>query len=143
MEVWKNKATGDYFIYLREEGDNITLITPMGDIKTLDYDFFEGPFHKDEKTLIDNGLVKQQQIEKYQIYIKMNEEEQKELLAYAFEGMTPSDIDDLLNDLIKLKAKGYSFKSEVKEVKRLLATKYPKLYRRMKEVETSLKTTQN
>jgi hypothetical protein len=70
MEIYKNKTTGQAFIYLDEQDDGRALmITPHGDVKALEYHLFTGPLEVDTvKTLVKQGQITNRQYDIYNRY---------------------------------------------------------------------------
>ena len=66
MDVYKNKASGKYFICVAELGEGrALLITPLGDTKALDLSLFHDHEILDSDDLLESDTVNRQQLERY------------------------------------------------------------------------------
>jgi len=68
MDVYKNKATGKYFICVEEaemDNESALLITPLGEIKPLNLRLFHEQEALDVDFLLARGLISKQQVEVY------------------------------------------------------------------------------
>jgi len=71
MDLFKNKASGKYFIHIEEFGNGEALcITPLGDLKFLELNLFESQESVDEDLYLRRGLVSQLQVERYHKYME-------------------------------------------------------------------------
>ena len=53
MEICKNKKTGKVFIYVDElDNKNALMITPLGDLKKLEYHLFTKPIEIDDEEVL-------------------------------------------------------------------------------------------
>lgn len=67
MDVYKNKASGKYFICVNELGNGrALLITPLGAIKPLDLSLFHDHELLDSVDPLSNGIISPQQLERYE-----------------------------------------------------------------------------
>jgi hypothetical protein len=65
MEIWRNKVSGKFFIYLGDTGQKEGLfITPRGEIKSLEKNLFE------EMTTEDQTSITEPQEKRYREYIE-------------------------------------------------------------------------
>jgi len=70
MEIFKNKTSGKYFIGLDYKDDETALmITPQGEVKRLELHLFEYLETIDSQILLDDQLIAQTQLEKYEQYL--------------------------------------------------------------------------
>jgi len=76
MEVYKNKASGRYFIHI-DKVDNHTalLLNPLGEIKPLELRLFEKSAH-DGKIPVSRGIFTQQQVQNYKEYMNLRKREE-------------------------------------------------------------------
>ena len=95
MEIYKNLDSEGYFIYLDDvSSEKILLVTPDAEIKALGKSLFmEVPF-KDEKDLIDRGMITEQQVNKYHLYWENRRNEPLELLEFLMEEMSLVELED-------------------------------------------------
>ena len=71
MDLFKNKASGKYFIHIEDVGNAEALfITPLGDLKFLELNLFASQESVDEDLLLRRGSVTQLQIERYHKYME-------------------------------------------------------------------------
>ena len=99
MDVCVNEHTGNYFIFIQYIGDKMLLITPTGEMKSLEDRFFSEPTDKDENALLLANLITDSQIESYQTYKKNRDEEQMEWFMSLFEELTSWQKKDLLEKI--------------------------------------------
>jgi hypothetical protein len=70
MDIFKNKASGKYFIHIEDlENGEALFVTPLGEIKILELSLFESQEHVDEDSLLRQGLITQLQAERYHKYM--------------------------------------------------------------------------
>jgi len=70
MEIFKNKTSGKYFIGLDcEDGETALMITPLGEVKTLELHLFAHLEASDPERLLADGLITLTQFEKYREYL--------------------------------------------------------------------------
>ena len=75
MYVCKNKSSGKYFICVDEQEDgSALLITPLGDIKTLDLTLFQDHEVLASSYLLNSNLIDRKQLERYQAFRKNSEQ---------------------------------------------------------------------
>ncbi len=66
MDVYKNKATGKYFICVEEmDSEKALLVTPLSEIKPLNLRLFHEQEALDADFLLIRGLINKKQIEIY------------------------------------------------------------------------------
>ena len=71
MDLFKNKASGKYFIHIEDVGNGEALfITPLGDLKFLELNLFASQESVDEDLYLRRGLVTQLQVERYHKYME-------------------------------------------------------------------------
>jgi hypothetical protein len=72
MDIFKNKASGKYFIHIEdiENGESL-FVTPLGELKILEVSLFESQEHVDEDSLLRRGLITQLQVERYHKYMRI------------------------------------------------------------------------
>jgi hypothetical protein len=122
MEVWRNKAKGTSFIFLRDLDPKImSLVTPDGEIKALERDKFEGPFEEDESDLVRHSVLTEDQLTKYHRYQRVLANNMLEIVNYVFEGMPHEDMD-----------KALEMRTESEKID-FLRHKYAQVYRRLLE----------
>jgi hypothetical protein len=70
MDIFKNKASGKYFIHIEdiENGESL-FVTLLGELKILEVSLFESQEHVDEDSLLRRGLITQLQVERYHKYM--------------------------------------------------------------------------
>ncbi len=70
MDLYKNNASGKYFIHLEDiNRGNALFITPDNALKILELSLFESLDFMDEGYCLKQGLITQLQIEQYQKYM--------------------------------------------------------------------------
>ena len=127
MELWKNKIKGTYFISLGDpDGKKIKVVTPVGEIKLLQNDMFDGPFEQDESEAIRKGFITEEQFGKYESYRTNLDKKRAEVVTYVFEEMTTEEMDEIaaMGD-----EEGMTF----------IRRKYPRVYRRLLEKGIAVK----
>jgi hypothetical protein len=71
MDIYKNKASGKFFIYLEPMGKGEALfITPLGEFKPLKLSFFESQESMEEEYFLRRGLITQRQVERYHKHMR-------------------------------------------------------------------------
>lgn len=87
MEIYKNKASGKYFIYIEEVNDNKGLfVTPPDEegnarVISLEFELFDDdPPEDNAEKLLADGIIEEEQIKKYHEYKEGNSKEDKEWL---------------------------------------------------------------
>ena len=69
MEIFKNKTSGKYFIGIDDEdGETAFIITPIGEVKTLELHLFVHLETSDPESLLADELISETQFEKYGEY---------------------------------------------------------------------------
>jgi hypothetical protein len=70
MEIFKNKTSGKYFIGIDDEdGETAFMITPIGEVKTLELHLFVHLETSDPESLLADELITETQFEKYGEYL--------------------------------------------------------------------------
>ncbi|MGD9307159.1 MAG: hypothetical protein PVF79_23045 [Desulfobacterales bacterium] len=70
MDIYKNKASGKYFIHIEDiENGEALFVTPSGELKFLELSLFEIQEPVDEDSLLRRGLITQLQVERYNKYV--------------------------------------------------------------------------
>jgi len=103
MQVCKNKKSGKYFIYIQDTGNNeVLLITPEADIKSLDATLFEDSEDLEADFLLANNQLTEEQIQRLEMFEKERSDDAVEDIEYDFNQMSPSDQKRFI-ELIKKK----------------------------------------
>lgn len=106
MEAYVNKYSKESFIHIREIGPyKMLLLTPKGEIKSLESSLFYGPFEGDENSLIERGVITRQQSAAYKTYIEDRKEERKENWELIIEELKPWELDIFIGSLERELAK--------------------------------------
>ena len=72
MDIYKNKASGKFFIHVKDvDHDSAFFITPLGDLKSLYLKFFEYQDSMDEAHCLQSELITQLQVEQYRKYFRL------------------------------------------------------------------------
>ena len=93
MEVYKNKKSGEYFIYIEDAGTGKAhLVLPEGKAaKPLDFSLFDESEEGNEKDFLSRGLITNRQIKRYKEEVnqraKIDELHRKEAAKQAFEDL--------------------------------------------------------
>ena len=70
MDIFKNKASGKYFIHIEDmETGGALFVTPLGELKVLELSLFESQEPVDEESFLRRGLITQLQVERYHKYL--------------------------------------------------------------------------
>jgi hypothetical protein len=71
MEIWMNRASGKYFIYLGDTGqDEGLFVTPTGEIKSLEKGLFEEAIAEDDANITEPQKQRfQEYCDKRRVYI--------------------------------------------------------------------------
>ena len=114
MEVYKNKSSGEYFVFIEKTADDeILLVTPLNEIKALEPSLFHEPEEEDESYFLSAGLITIQQVEKFKKFIEQDsmelfgraieksDDDFPEKLMYAKETMSARQWDYAMADFIK------------------------------------------
>jgi hypothetical protein len=71
MKICQNKNTGQFFIHVDDVSpDKRLLVTPEGQVKSLQADLFSDPFEADEVDFRDKHLVTDEQLQMHRIIEK-------------------------------------------------------------------------
>ncbi|MCK4487153.1 MAG: hypothetical protein KAU38_10380 [Desulfobacterales bacterium] len=90
METWKNKASRKYFIYIEDTGhEEALLITPRGEIRSLEKRLFE------EAATEDEGTITELQRKRYKEYIDTRKQDAKNRLEHIIAEMSRSELAEL------------------------------------------------
>ena len=98
MQIWKNKKSGEYFIYIESAGKGKAhLVLPGGKAaKPLELIFFDQPEKGNEKDFLSRGLITNRQIKRYKEEVnqraKIDELHRKEAAKQAFEDLPQKEI---------------------------------------------------
>lgn len=89
MEIYKNKKSGKYFIYIADSGNNEALfVTPLNEIKSLKLSLFNEP-EEDADCLLSHALIPEAQVERFREYEKDRSEEAVENFQDSFDQLSP------------------------------------------------------
>ncbi len=98
MQIWKNKKSGEYFIYIESAGTSKAhLVLPEGKAaKPLDCSLFGESEKGNEKDFLSRGLVSDTQIKRYREEVNQralfDELHRKEAAKQAFEDLPQKEI---------------------------------------------------
>ncbi len=98
MQIYKNKKSGEYFIYIESAGTGKAhLVLPEGKAaKLLDCSFFGESEEGNEKDFLSRGLISDTQIKRYNEEVnqraKIDELHRKEAAKQAFEDLPQKEI---------------------------------------------------
>ena len=97
MEIWRNKLSGKFFIYLGDTGHQEGLfVTPLGEIKSLEKDLFEEVIAEDEAAITEPQERRYQEyVDKRRVYIASR-------VVDMIAEMEPYDLDEFI---LRLKEK--------------------------------------
>ena len=102
MLIYKNRSSGKYFICIEKTGDDeVLLVTPQSEIKSLKLHLFESPEEKEENYLISNGIITEKQLSRWKQYLEDRSEDKRESLEILFKEFSPSQQKQILEDLKK------------------------------------------
>jgi hypothetical protein len=102
MQVCKNKNSGKYFIYIQDTGnDEVLLVTPDADIKSLKANLFVDIEDKEEDSLLSSGHITEAQIQRFRVYEKDRSDDAVEDFEYHFDQLSPYDKKRLIEMLKK------------------------------------------
>ncbi len=103
MEVCKNKASGQYFIYIRETGaEEALLVLPNAQIKSLKLALFVDFEDYEESYLLEKRMTTAEQIGRFHEYEKNRSEDITENLNHYFDQLTPYEQDRLIKRLERM-----------------------------------------
>jgi hypothetical protein len=106
MEICKNKASGQYFIYIRENGDEeALLVTPEAQIKSLRMNLFDDPQENDEAYLLESKLITADQVRRFHEYNKNRSDDVMENMEDYFGQMSPYEQDVFIRKLQEIAEK--------------------------------------
>lgn len=106
MELFRNKSSGKYFIYVDFEGkDKIVLVNPNNDIMSLKRSLFNESVEVDVHDFISRGLVSERQVKTYVNELSRRESE-KEITkrlatSHVIEKMTHKQKDKWIKTKLK------------------------------------------
>jgi len=98
MEVYKNKRSGEYFIYIEDAGTGKAhFVLPKGKAaKPLNFSLFDEPKEGNEKDFLSRGLISDTQIKRYNEEVnqraKIDELHRKVAAKQAFEDLPQKKI---------------------------------------------------
>ena len=122
MKVYKNKSSGEYFVFIEETAvDKILLVTPLNEIKTLNPYLFYEPEEEDESYFLSAGLITIQQVEKYKRFI---EEDSMELFRQAIKESDDDIPEKLMHAKETMSARQWDY-AFAEIIKRLLNNTEP------------------
>ena len=110
MEIYRNKHTGQWFIYIEEiSQDKARFVTPHCEIKELELRLFDKP----EEYSISQGRVTKKLVEKYHEYIERMKERKARLekdgaikdmtdIAEKAKKMTPEELRKAMENPLKI-----------------------------------------
>ena len=93
MQIYKNKKSGEYFIYIESAGKGKThLVLPGGKAaKPLELIFFDQPEKGNEKDFLSRGLISDAQIKRYKEEVDQralfDERERQAVLNQVFDDL--------------------------------------------------------
>ena len=94
MEICKNNASGQYFIYIRDTGaEEALLVTPNAQIKSLKIDLFDDPKEFAEAYLFESKMITAEQIRRFHEYNKNRSADASENLNYYLDQLSPYEQD--------------------------------------------------
>jgi len=106
MEIWKNKASGKWFIYIMDTGSEEALfVTPPNEngevsIKSLQMNFFDENTKDDEtETLLTKGMITEGQLKRFNLYRKDRVGEEVEKVVDVIKHWAPSEKEKLIQEL--------------------------------------------
>lgn len=143
MIVCRNKSSKKFFIYLKEiDWDNIKVVTPLSQIKTLERILFEDEIEGPESELIGKKLITENQHKIYRDYIRhrkthdfekdshetINQEDSassdsKKIISAEGKAMKNIEIDDEVYAYLQSKAVPFQEKNPNDVIRRLLGIK--------------------
>ncbi len=104
MEIYKNKVSGKYFIYIQKSGEEKALfITPKGKVKPLElklFSYYSG--RRDEDKLLNKELITKKQVERFEQYSKDRSDERRRKIFEIYKQLSPLEKQKLLKDLKKM-----------------------------------------
>jgi hypothetical protein len=140
IQLYKNKSSGENFIFIDNVGtDRIRLITPQGELKSLESNFFEESSEEDEADLLNNHLITKKQVDLYHSIIEDElKREQPTKRKYSRRkvsrrrsGATRAlgskgyeNLEDYLIPVIKLMQEGSGHRDAFRKVKEKLDVRY-------------------
>ncbi|MBA3036822.1 MAG: hypothetical protein FP814_10050 [Desulfobacterium sp.] len=103
MEVCKNNASGQYFIYIRETGaEEALLVTPNAQIKSLKITLFANLEEYAEAHLLESKMVTAEQIRRFHEYKENRSADVTEDLDHYFDQLSPYEQDLFIKKLEKI-----------------------------------------
>ncbi len=102
MEIYKNKASGDNFIYIDDSGNHEAIfVTPQNEIKSLNLSLFIELADGDVDYLRSKNLITEAQVERYKQYDRNRLEDKVKNFKYQFERLSDSQKEKFLEDIKK------------------------------------------
>jgi len=140
IHLYINKSSGEKFIFIENiETDKVRLITPQGEIKSLEINFFEEYGEKSEAYLLSHKLITKKQIELYHSVIEDESRRNQPVKRKYIRGKVSSrrsggvralgskgyeNLNDYLIPVIKLMKEGYSHQDAFHKIKDDLGVRY-------------------
>jgi hypothetical protein len=140
IHLYKNKSSGEKFIFIENiETDKVRLITPQGEIKSLEINFFEEYAEKSEAYLLSHKLITKKQIDLYHSVIEDESRRNQPVKRKYIRGKVSSrrsgggralgskgyeNLKDYLIPVIKLMKEGYSHQDAFHKIKDDLGVRY-------------------
>jgi hypothetical protein len=104
MEICINKRSGKYFIFIQNiDLDKRLVVTPIGEIKSLEDKHFSEPIDKDENFLLPEYMITKQQYETYKKHKKNRDDEQTEEFLLKFEALDPWEQKRFIRKILQKK----------------------------------------
>lgn len=89
MKIYKNKASGKYFIFINNSGqDEALFVTPSCEIKSINKGLLSERLREDESDFISKNLISKEQVERYTQYEKDRSGERLDSVKMLLEEMT-------------------------------------------------------
>lgn len=140
IQLYKNKSSGEKFIFIENIGtDKVRLITPQGEIKSLEGNFFEEHGEEDEAYLLNHELINKKQIDLYHSviedelrrvqpvkrkYIRGKVSRRRSSGRRALGSKGYENLKDYLIPVIKLMKEGYNHRRAFHKIKEDLDVRY-------------------
>jgi hypothetical protein len=104
MDIYKNKSTGRYFIFINETGNEEALfVTPNAEIKSLKLEIFNDEQEEySEVSLLEKNLITKDQLQRFHEFKKNRSDEISENIDDYFETLTPFEKENFIKKLQKI-----------------------------------------
>lgn len=100
MEVYKNRDSGKYFIFLQDCGHGaVLLVTPEAKVKPLRATLFDEVEDFSEEYLREKSFVNEDQISNYKKYLQNRSDDLIDGCIIDFENMTPHQQREVIRRL--------------------------------------------